>query len=298
MPMTLRHDPGIAASPRVWHKVKVERGVARPRPTEVVLAPASTPALESSPVRPKTLFSAAYALGRDAAGKAPEVAKREAAEGARLIVSWFDVARPSEIANVAAAGRAAFLYGIWAQYVPLNAPIDEGRLEMFELSLRLPLAALLSMHRSGFLRELALQVLAASTDSRVVPFLLLRADDIVPGLRRNAEEAVAARLRPEHATAVARSLGIIELLAARVRGGGGTLVRSIRDFLAEPAQREALVLASRDEDASVRRAAFELRLRTERGERGEPVAVVLREALADEDPRIAPSMRRAFSPFH
>lgn len=204
--------------------------------------------------------------------------RREHSE--RTIDAWFRDAQPRAIAGVAAAARSELRYSPWSGHVRLHAPLEGALLDAFAPPCRLAIAALLSLHRNGYVRELGLRRLARSADARVVPFLLLRADDVVSGIRAIAESAVCARLTPELARAFARSLGLVELLAARARGGGGPLVRSIRDFLARPAHQGALVEASRDDDPAVRRAAFVLRLRTE------PASYVLRAALLDPDTRI------------
>lgn len=217
-------------------------------------------------MRPKELFTAAYGLVGAAS-----------AESARTIEGWFQGASARAIASVAAAARTEFRYGVWPGYVTPQAPLDDARLDAFDPSARLAVAALLSLHRSGYVRQLGLTFLARSEDARVIPYLLLRADDIVATLRAASERAIAERLRPELAVTFARALPLVELFGRRERGGQGSLVRSIRNFLVDPLHHAALVEATRDGDHVVRRLAFALRLRTE------PPEHVLRAALADAD---------------
>lgn len=218
-------------------------------------------------MRPAELFDAARALGGDGH-----------LEAERIIDRWFRDATPRAIAEVAAVARSEFRYGVSRDWVPLDRPIDAGRLRASNPAALLSVAALLSLHRSGYVRELGLGALEEANAPTVVPFLLLRADDIVASLRKRAEAALLDRLRPDLAPVLARSLRLVELLAARTRGGGGPVVRGIRDFLAE--QPHALALASADDDPVVRSAAYALRLRNEAAE------PVLRAALADADLRI------------
>jgi hypothetical protein len=128
-------------------------------------------------------------------------------------------------------------------------------------------------------REAALTLLASVTgDDRVIPFLLLRADDIIPSIRDAAEAAVAPRLAPESAPALARSLRLVTLLAGRTRGARCGVSAAISALLTRPACRTVLVRASeRDDDPAARLAAFELRLGVE------PIPVVVASALRDRE---------------
>lgn len=213
---------------------------------------------------PEHLFEIAYRLGTDSAAE-------------RELDAWLSGVTPREAVALAAAARVSFRHGVWRTYVPLDAPIPAGRLD--EVAPRHPLAvaALLSTHRSGYVRELALARLVESTDDRGLPFLLLRTDDIVPVLRSVAEHAVQARVRTELAPALARSLGLLEVLRRRARGGRSLLVRRVDEVLGDPACRPALVAASADDEPLVRRKALALRLR------GEPASAVLAVAAADAD---------------
>jgi hypothetical protein len=212
------------------------------------------------------LFATAYRLGADTTGGAE-----------RAIHDWFCSATPREVVALAAVARVSFRAGVWSGYVPLGARLPSERLD--EVAPRYPVAvaALLSMHRSGFVRELALGRLAESRDDRVLPLLLLRTDDIVPSLQAFAERAVEAVVRDEFAAALARSLGILEVLRRRARSGRSPLVRRVHDLLAKPEHLPVLVASCADSDPLVRRTAFALRLRAE------PPTPVLAAALADSD---------------
>lgn len=219
-------------------------------------------------MRARDLFPTAYLLAREPAISEPAIAE------------WFATATPREIAIAAAEARVGFLRGVWSDAVSLNHPLDDARLDAFGSHARLAIAAVLSLHRSGYVRELGLRALVRAGDPRVIPFLLLRADDIVTSIRVAAESALLPRLRPENAATFARSLGLTALLAARVRGGKGTLVQAIHAFLSAPEQRAVLSDAAADRDPVVRREVLALRLRDAGAES------VLRAALLDRDTTI------------
>ena len=218
---------------------------------------------------PAELFGVAYRLGRDAKG-----------DEEALLDGWLRGASTGELVALAAAARTSFSRGLWAEHVPLNAPIDPARLTSVAPHATVAVAALLTLHRSGFMRELGLRELSTTHDPLAVPFLLLRADDIVDGLRELAVTEILARLTPSFDAAFARCLGILELLRGRTRGAGGPLVKAVHAFLAHPVHREALAAACFGDDPGVRRAAFTLRLRNE------PVVGVLEGALSDRDTAI------------
>ena len=168
---------------------------------------------------------------------------------------WARQASIREIIRVAAAARSAY-----RGFVPEGTDMPE-------------FAALLTLHRSGYTRQRGLLVLARSRDPFVLPFLLLRLDDIVPSLRAYAEEAARSRLEERYAAAWVRSLRLVELLRARKRGGGGRLLGEILSFLS--GHPEALAEGAHDLDPLVRLRSFELRGPT-----------ALAEALRDADLRV------------
>jgi hypothetical protein len=146
------------------------------------------------PSTPGELFSAAYRLSGE-----------DGSEAETVIDGWIRSASVGRIVELAVAARLSFQRGVWREHVPLNQHIDPARLREAAPHATTTVAALLSTHRSGYVRELALGHLADSSEEIVVPFLLLRVDDIVPGLRATAESALLARLQPRFAPAFGRS---------------------------------------------------------------------------------------------
>ncbi|MEO3924289.1 hypothetical protein ABGB07_10575 [Micromonosporaceae bacterium B7E4] len=87
-------------------------------------------------------------------------------------------------------------------------------------------AALLTLDRSGRLREAGLRRLAASEERFVLPYLLLRLDDPVDPVRDLAVDAVRHRQRVDGAEVLVPMAPLLDRLAVRRRAG--PLVRALR----------------------------------------------------------------------
>lgn len=191
------------------------------------------------------------------------------AGGEDAVDAWARSVRPRALIELATRARGRFWTSPWGHAVNVAAPLEPALVTRLAPRNTLAMAALLSLHRSGWVREIALEHLLPSLEPFVVPFLLLRADDTVSSLAQKAEAAIEARLRPPFVEAFVRSLRVVELLRGRKRGSAR--VRRIHDFLAS--QR----LTTDDPDPLIRRLVFGLRLRNE------PAVFVLERALADGD---------------
>lgn len=151
-------------------------------------------------------------------------------------------------------------------------------------------AALLSMHPNGYVRERAVEVLADSSDPLVVPALILRSTDWV----RQVRDAAASRLRELQTNLNAGSfltaLPMLEPPRWSVRARG-EILDVLRRWVLDELPTDQLIGALRDADWHVRRAAAQAL--AARGEAGRAVHV----ALAQSDPAtatmIAESMSRA-----
>lgn len=148
-----------------------------------------------------------------------------------------------------------------------------------------PSLCVLSLHRSGYVREAATRALALVDDPQVLPFLLLRLDDIVESTREAAAAALVPWSRPERAASSVAHLPVLEALSGRRRGAVGSAIRRLRDALSsgDPGCDEALARAAQDPDAEVRLAVLRMRLAPAPPEREERL---LRDALADRDTRV------------
>ncbi|MBL8741610.1 MAG: hypothetical protein JNK04_10965 [Myxococcales bacterium] len=210
-------------------------------------------------MRARDLFTLASRLADDASAR-------------ESIDSWARSATPREVLAAGSEARLSFSRGIWgATFVSLNRPINTTHI----VGLPAGALALLTLHRSGYLREVALEHLTTE-GPWALPFFLLRCDDIVYSVRARATETVTTRFVDSHAVAFMRALRIVATLRMRARGGGGPLVKAIESFLVGHA--EALALG--DDDPVVRHEAFRLRLRSE------PPTLVLCCALVDPDLRV------------
>jgi hypothetical protein len=77
--------------------------------------------------------------------------------------------------------------------------------------------ALASMHKSGFVRERAVRLLAGRRDGGELPLLLVRVNDWVAPVREAAGAAVRARLQPAYAVHFVRCLTLVEDLGGERR---------------------------------------------------------------------------------
>ncbi len=157
--------------------------------------------------------------------------------------------------------------------------------------LRLPAAVqrLATFHANGRVREAAVSALASSDDPRVVPYLLLRANDWVPQVSERACAALEDRLRPDNASAWVAALPIEHHVRALGRRALGYLFDAARAILVAPEARSALCDALQSGTTDVRRACASLVLSLPSDERAPFLAV----AVCDRDPLVASSAAAA-----
>jgi len=163
-------------------------------------------------------------------------------------------------------------------------------------------AALLTLDRSGYLREAGVDRLARSDEPFVLPFLLLRLNDPVEPVRERASAAVGDRLGTGHAALLVQLLPLIEGLGARRRAG--PIVRAVSEILVsgDPAGRDALWAGARGEDVAVRASCLRMLARIEPGAAvehavgtGDP-ALRLWAARVATAPRLDPDLQRRLLP--
>jgi len=80
-------------------------------------------------------------------------------------------------------------------------------------------AALLTLDRSGYLREAGVRLLAGDDAAFALPFLLLRLNDPVEAVRQRAGAALRARLDVSDTAQVAALRPLMEALSRRRRSG-------------------------------------------------------------------------------
>lgn len=103
-----------------------------------------------------------------------------------------------------------------------------------EASLRVPLLALLTSHRSGYAREHAVGDLAVEAPAFGFPFVLLRANDWVHAVRRIAAFGVSATIHASGATIVVDALPLVLKFDAFGRASHEELRTALRACLETP----------------------------------------------------------------
>ncbi|MBL8611427.1 MAG: hypothetical protein JNL38_29050, partial [Myxococcales bacterium] len=120
--------------------------------------------------------------------------------------------------------------------------------------------ALASFHASGFVREVAVRLLAERDDGLELPLLLLRTNDWVAKVQVGAGAAVARRVSPAYTEQWLRCLGLVERLrAARRREHDvAAYVRRVEELLLHDDARPRLEAALATGELPVRRAVLRL----------------------------------------
>ena len=140
--------------------------------------------------------------------------------------------------------------------------------------------AVAASHRNGYVREAAVRGLAASSDGKAIPYLLVRLNDWVKQVHVAARATLEVLLRPVFAPVVISALPIVWALARQKRADHGEIERRVFAFLRSAECAPAVRAGCGALDRDVRRACFELELTG--GQR--QAADVLGEALADREP--------------
>ena len=138
--------------------------------------------------------------------------------------------------------------------------------------------AVLSMHRSGYVREAALRRLAETRDGNELPYLFLRLNDWVAEIRRFAEQEVAERLQPKSAPSLVQLLPLVGRLGRWSRAAHDIGSRIDR-VLSAPESRRALLGGLRSDDVGVRRRVARLLIEA----RDQSLLAILETALHDKD---------------
>ena len=124
-------------------------------------------------------------------------------------------------------------------------------------------AAVLSFHKDGFVRERAVAQLSTYEPRDVLGFLLLRLNDWVGPIRERARAAISDMLKPRHARAFVDMLQMLELARSWGRGDHTAILEQIGQLVQAPNTRRARWEALAHPDARQRRLAFALCLRAD-----------------------------------
>lgn len=208
-----------------------------------------------------------------------------------FINAWIRTATVAEFIELASVARSAFRQAIAGREVPLDGRIASSFLDKLNPKYRTAVSAVLSTHRSGYVRELGLHGLqAVHDDPIVVPFLIFRTDDIVPDLRTRAKAALATQLTDSNVPMLIRSLIVSERLSHRIRSGKSEIHRDIQRFVQQPRFGPIFRELRRDREAATRAHAFKMSIGIL------PTVEVVERALMDRDTRTRRwAARTAFS---
>jgi len=124
-------------------------------------------------------------------------------------------------------------------------------------------SAVFTFHPNGYVRERALDYLAASAQPIALSFALLRINDWVPIIRDKARALVHERLRTVSASQVFDNVPLINRMRQWRRTDHTPLLAEIERKLADPASAEAREAALRHHNGIVRRTALVVALRAE-----------------------------------
>lgn len=140
---------------------------------------------------------------------------------------------------------------------------------------------IVSFHSSGYLRELAIQLLARQTSSEELSFLLLRVNDWVAPVREAAQRAVRGRFVANYAPAFVQSFRLVTRLQGARRSDHAGIISEIEMFL-RAAGCDALQAGIASPDRDTKRTCYRLLLQAS----GSTQQAVLAAALTESDPMI------------
>jgi HEAT repeat protein len=210
---------------------------------------------------------------------------RDAARAvARALAACVAVASPDELLRLDEEIRRTW----WPSYAMDSVgPNDVARL-VGQADDPARIAGVLSFHPDGHVRENAVKELAALHDGRELPFLLLRLNDWVDPVARQAEKAVHERLISRYAGALVDNLPIVLRLETRRRRRHDAIVEGALQLLKAPENRSALERGFASRHRSVRRTLYRVALASPALDRAE----LIERALGDEDTAIRVSAAR------
>ncbi len=147
---------------------------------------------------------------------------------------------------------------------------------------RVSVLGLLTFHRSGYVRQEAVRLLASDTSGEELPYLLIRQNDWVEVIAIEAQRAVNQRLLPSNLPHFIRFAPLVVRLLSFRRQNVSPVVRKVVEMLVHPARDSMLTEVIEGSHAEVRRQVVQLALELP----GQHLARVMRHGLASTDPTI------------
>jgi hypothetical protein len=119
------------------------------------------------------------------------------------------------------------------------------------------LLALMSAHRSGYVRVEVIRSLGKDSSGTAIPFLLVRLVDWVEAVRRGADFELIDKLQPRYGSMFVRCLGLLERLSDHTRFRPAYR-EWISDLLKRPACAEQVAAGLDSTQRAVRRACYSI----------------------------------------
>lgn len=142
-----------------------------------------------------------------------------------------------------------------------------------------PLLAVATLHRSGWVRQAALQELANAPRAECLPFVLARLNDWVPAVRDAALRAIRPYLAAAYADRWIAMLDLVEALRRARRADHQSLLAAVDELLRSRDLEPQLLAALRSLDPAVRRGCARMLLRR-------PSVGVLQRMSESRDPAV------------
>ncbi len=156
-------------------------------------------------------------------------------------------------------------------------PSDVGRLTQSKFAVSL--VGLASSHHSGYVREAAVEELAAQRTGKELPFLLIRLNDWVSQVRDIAAKAVRARVEPTYAVHFLANISLVFRLQSCGRVDK-QFVDEICGLLKRAECKEVLQVGMASKDKAIRRISFQLAAEADPSTR----TTIIRAVMTDPDP--------------
>jgi HEAT repeat protein len=207
--------------------------------------------------------------------------RRVSAAAAEAVRSLASQVPPQDLGKLDQSFRelSPYLHGSLAPWYFMK-PQDLRRAPALEVG---PTLLQLAMcHPSGYVRQEAIRRAATTSDGSEIPLLLLRSNDWVAPVRKAAQDALRARLRPANLPEIVSSLPILEQMRRWQRLEDHRLVADIEELLQTAAAAEHLLAGLASRDRFRRRASFRRALRSAHI----PDEQVFARALDDADPAV------------
>lgn len=207
-----------------------------------------------------------------------------AAAAGNAIESILSAVPAATLCNVDEAFRA----GLWslASYRSNWDTIRASELDKFAAGeKKAVLLGIVSFHRSGYVREVAVKRLATIADGSELPFLLIRLSDWVPQVRQLARQVVEQRIRDDYARHFTNDLDLLERLRLRKRLAGSDLcseaIEKVEKLLRSSLHARLLLDGLSSGRLEVRRCCLALFLKAERS--SDDTLAAIKQILRDKD---------------